>query len=93
MTVTLNRASHKAVLNISNMFYPPEEDPDDVSRFFDRFYRADKARQRSGNHYGLGLSIARSITDLYHGEISAEAEGNRIRFTVSLPLLQRTQGK
>ena len=93
VTVTLNRASHKAVLNISNMFYPPEEDPDDVSRFFDRFYRADKARQRSGNHYGLGLSIARSITDLYHGEISAEAEGNRIRFTVSLPLLQRTQGK
>lgn len=57
----------------------------DPEKVFERFYRADKARTPDGS-YGLGLSIAKSITDLHNGEIRAKVlEHNRIQFEVVLP--------
>lgn len=55
---------------------PPE-------KLFDRFYRADEARTQKNGGYGIGLSIAQSITEIYKGRISAEYEnGNTVIFTV-----------
>ena len=55
---------------------PPE-------KLFDRFYRADTARTQQSGGYGIGLSAARTIADLYGGTIEASYESsNRIRFTV-----------
>lgn len=43
--------------------------PGDEERAFHRFWRAD--RSRTGDGAGLGLAIARSITDAYGGTIEA----------------------
>ena len=58
----------------------------DIDRFFDRFYRADKARSGSGGGTGVGLSIARAAAEAHGGSISAQSVDNRIVFSVTLPL-------
>lgn len=52
---------------------------------FDRFYRESKSRERTGNHYGLGLSIASTIVKKHNGKISIESKNGKNTFTVTLP--------
>lgn len=60
---------------------------EDVQHIFDRFYRADRARSRNRRGAGLGLAIARWITDIHGGNIAVEsAPGAGSIFTVSLPV-------
>ncbi len=59
-------------------------DPADLPHIFDRFYRADPARNRNGGA-GLGLSIAQAIAKAHGSEIQAEsAPGAGSRFTLQL---------
>ena len=55
----------------------------DISRVFERFYKADKARSKSST--GLGLSIAKGFVQKMHGEIAAEIKEDWFCIKISFP--------
>ena len=84
VTLTLCRRGYsRCVLTVSNYGEPLSQE--ELKNIFKRFYRADKARAM--NHsYGLGLSIAESITAMHHGAIHAQSANGLNTFIVELPL-------
>ena len=62
-------------------------DETDLKRIFDRFYRTDRSRNSETGGHGIGLSIAKAITEAHGGSISASAgNGGEFRVTVDLPV-------
>ena len=60
--------------------------PEDLPHVFDRFYRANKSRQREGGESGLGLAIAKSFVEVQGGSLSVESDpGEGATFTIALP--------
>jgi two-component system phosphate regulon sensor histidine kinase PhoR len=49
----------------------------DLEKIFQRFYRVDKIRAREKKHFGLGLSIVKSLVELHNGDISIKSEINK----------------
>ena len=63
---------------------------DELPRIFDRFYRGERARSDNTGGSGLGLSIARWITEQHHGRIEAiSSPGIGTKMTLIIP--QRTE--
>lgn len=63
----------------------------DIPYIFDRFFRADQSRNKSKiNGYGLGLSIAKAIVLMHHGEILVKSKLNvGSQFIVKFPFLKQ----
>ncbi|WP_124099411.1 HAMP domain-containing sensor histidine kinase [Ruminococcus sp. Marseille-P6503] len=55
----------------------------ELSRLFDRFYRADSSRSRETGGYGIGLSIAKAICDSHKCRITAKYESGGMTFRVT----------
>lgn len=79
----LKRQGRHCLLRVSNEAPPIE--PEKLKYLFERFYRADAARN-APDSYGLGLSIAERIVKEHKGRIWAESSGGWNRFFVQLPL-------
>jgi len=77
---------------ISNSGTPIKEDK--LPHIFERFYRGDNSRTESNkNGYGLGLAIAKKITDIHHGYIQASSTEKATVFTFYLPNLRNITAK
>ncbi len=50
-----------------------DKKPFDLEKMFQRFWRADRARNEAGIHSGIGLTLCRSLTEILGGQISANA--------------------
>jgi signal transduction histidine kinase len=61
--------------------------PEDQTRIFERFFKADKSRNRTLGGSGLGLSIAQKIVEMHKGEINVESQlGVGTTFVIRLPV-------
>lgn len=61
-------------------------DDEKLQHLFERFYRGDESRTHAHKKgYGLGLAIAKKITDIHHGSIQVHSTDKEITFTVLLP--------
>jgi two-component system OmpR family sensor kinase len=61
--------------------------PEQASRVFERFYRADQARGRRTGGSGLGLAIVQALIAAHGGTVSLDtAPGQGATFRITLPL-------
>jgi signal transduction histidine kinase len=64
----------------------------DLSKIFEKFYRAGDPLVHNTKGSGLGLSLVRHITHAHGGEIAVESvPGKGSKFTLSLPLVSAVQ--
>jgi signal transduction histidine kinase len=58
----------------------------DLDKVFEQFYRVEKSRSQQYGGAGLGLSIARQIVKLHHGDVTMESDAKTwTRITITLP--------
>ena len=63
--------------------------PEEIPQVFEPFYRSPRARLRASSGIGLGLSVAKRITEAFGGRLVAENRtGKGSQFTVHLPEVQ-----
>ena len=86
--VRLRTSDGQAILEVADD--GPGLPPGEENRVFERFYRADAARARTGDSQGtgLGLSIVAAIVAAHGGSVSAGSppSGHGAYFMVALPL-------
>lgn len=64
--------------------------PEHLPHVFERFYRADPSRSRATGGSGLGLTIARQLTEAHGGSLTVESHpGRGAAFTMRLPFVPR----
>lgn len=92
ITVRLTRAGDKAQLLVNNTGEPIP--PEDLPHLFERFYRSDKSRTQETGGYGLGLAIAKTLTEAHKGKITVEStQAHGTTFTIILPALKKEKEK
>lgn len=80
--LTLRKQENQILFCCSNDVQTPEEI--DIDQVFVRFYKADSARTHSST--GLGLSIAKSLTERMNGTIAAKIEDSLFTVEVQFPV-------
>ncbi|HEX2274466.1 MAG TPA: HAMP domain-containing sensor histidine kinase [Acidimicrobiales bacterium] len=81
--VRVRSEGDQAVLEVAD--HGPGLDADQAARVFERFYRGDPSRTRSGGGSGLGLSIVAAIAEAHGGRAtvdSAPGRGTCVRVTL-----------
>ncbi len=85
VTVRSYRVGGEVAIAVSDtgVGIPPEHLP----HIFQRFYRVDKSRSRTGGGTGIGLTIAKHLVEAHGGRIWAESpgKGQGSTFTFTLP--------
>ena len=83
--LSLTKAGRFARLSVKNSSLPMETG--NADRLFERFTREDRSRNSETGGFGLGLAIAKAVTEAHRGSIHAVSEdGRSLTVTADLPL-------
>jgi two-component system sensor histidine kinase VanS len=83
ISISAQRMGEKVKITVSNI--GDTISPEQQAHIFEKFYRADEARQGNTGGAGLGLAIAKNIVALHGGTITVESENRNTTFTILLP--------
>ncbi|MGG1663516.1 HAMP domain-containing sensor histidine kinase [Brevibacillus sp. NRS-1366] len=84
ITIRLRCEGNEVVVQVADTGIGISEE--DQGRVFERFFKADKSRNRGVSGSGLGLSIVQKIIDMHHGSIAVSSQLHAgTTFTVRLP--------
>lgn len=88
--ITVTMSADDSSVRISVADRGPGMSVEDQQRIFERFYRADSSRARSGEEgSGLGLSIVDAVMKAHGGSVSVESKvGEGSTFTLRFPRSQ-----
>ena len=86
ISISLLQGDESVQIKVSDL--GPGLTPEQQTRVFERFYRVDQSRTRTGAEgSGLGLSIVQAIMDAHDGSVDIESElGRGTTFTLTFPL-------
>ncbi|QGQ99751.1 sensor histidine kinase [Paenibacillus psychroresistens] len=82
ITIGTSKLENKVHIYIENSGSPIAED--DLKLIWDRFYRAEKSRDRKTGGTGLGLSIVKNILEMHDSRFGVENTDNGVRFYFTL---------
>ncbi|MGD8401494.1 MAG: ATP-binding protein [Bacillota bacterium] len=84
IVITLRMTDQTAFITIKDqgIGIPPAE----LQYIWERFYKVDKVRGKSGSGAGLGLTIAKYLIEAHHGRVTVESElGRGTTVEIALP--------
>lgn len=85
LDIEISNTSNKVSLSIKDTGQGISAE--DLPHIFERFYRADKSRNRTTGGAGIGLAIAKAIIEAHGGTIEVSSEVNKgSEFIVTIPI-------
>lgn len=86
--VDVRRSGDKVILAVADTGIGMDEH--ETAHVFERFWRADPSRSRGTGGTGIGLAIAKELTEAQNGAISVESSPDAgSTFTITLPAASR----
>ncbi|MCK6541337.1 ATP-binding protein [bacterium] len=83
--VSVQRDSDHIQINVSDTGVGISES--DITKIFDRFYQVDSSEMREYPGTGIGLALAKQLSELHHGRLTVVSQLHRgTTFTLHLPL-------
>ena len=84
--VSLRQSGKNIIFQTENAMKEPLSE-EALTHLFDRFYRGDESRSKEENSgFGIGLSVARAITEKHNGTIKAKIfDDDKLQIVCTLP--------
>ncbi|MCD6427200.1 MAG: HAMP domain-containing histidine kinase [Caldisericaceae bacterium] len=85
ITVSVYKNKNKAYLSVKDTGKGIKKE--DLTKIFDRFFRGEKSRPKTKGGLGVGLTIAKELTEAMNGKISVDSKvGKGTEFLLEFPL-------